>query len=77
MDQIKSHILNLSEAERSELLRWFISEMLGESLEWEQLAEALKRIQEWDGKSVASLSHEQFWSELDKHLQTLEGQKDT
>ena len=72
MEQLKSHILKLSEPEKSELLKWFISQMLNNPIEWDQLAEAIKRVQDWDKGKIQPLSHEQFWLEVDNHINKLD-----
>lgn len=75
MEQLKSHILKLSEPEKSELLKWFVSQMLDHPVEWDQLAEALKRVQEWDKGKITPLSHDEFWADVDQHLTGLERRK--
>ena len=67
----RAHILNLSDADKSELLKWFVSQMLDHPVEWDLLAEVTKRVQDWEEGKIKPMSHEEFWAGIDQNLKQL------
>ncbi len=76
MEKLKTQILKLSEPDQSKLLHWLVSHIAGHPVELDQLAEALKRVQEWDEGKVVPLTHEEFWTQVDGYLNSQKQRKE-
>ena len=71
MEKIKAHILNLSDNDKSELHKWFVSQILDHPIDWDQLAEVAKRVQDWEEGKIKPMSDAEFWAGIDQHLNQL------